>query len=310
MEITSGTVPAENDAANMTAASDTMAMAPEPAITIADLLPVCVPFKEQIVRPDSEWRGVPCCCDDRRLTLRKQIQLSSASAIANTMRTYGSKPRRFNSTDLWDGSRDLPRRPLAESNNETNEQKNVGGLGGLVKGVVGWLTPKKAHQANPRTIVPEPEGSESELSLSNDDEKNISVASTAESAETAETLIASTPTKENKSPPELITGTDLLMQFCASSEVLKFGIYVDDLLQDVKLCKLGEASYSEVFTLTYSDGTTRVLKIIPFFEGSEQAQEKGSSSCNMQDVLQEIRISRAMANVEGFADFQGYQPIY
>jgi hypothetical protein len=206
------------------------------------------------------------------------------------MRTYGSKPRRITSTDLWDGNRDVPRRrPLAENNNEINEPKNDSGSGSIVKGVVGWLSPKKSRGADSPTVpAPETAKKDDVESLSEDDENNVSVAS---STGTADTLIASTPNKD-KLDPEIPTGIDLLLQFCLKNEILQFNQYVDDLLVDATLRKLGEATYSEVFVLTEADVTTTVLKIIPLTELT--ADGKGSSTTTIEDILQEIRISRRM----------------
>jgi hypothetical protein len=113
-------------------------------------------------------------------------------------------------------------------------------------------------------------------------------------------LIASTPKKEVKEESEKKEGIDLLLQFCWKEEVMGFSEYINELLLDAEIRKLGEASYSEVFSLKHGDGTTAVLKIVPF-----DVERKDTSICNLEDILQEIRISRAMTNIEGFADFHG-----
>ena len=99
---------------------------------------------------------------------------------------------------------------------------------------------------------------------------------------------------------------DLLLQFSSKEEVVGFSEYIDGILENAEIRKLNEASYSEVFTLKHNDGTTNVLKIVPFLETSH---EKDNSMSNLEDILQEIRISRVMANIQGFADFQGYHPL-
>ena len=223
----------------------------------------------------------------------------------NPLRTYGSKPRKFSSTALWDGSRDVPRprpNPLGENTNHLNERErkqNV--IGGFVKGVVEWLSPKKSS----RLAIKEEKGKENKLSrrrerisLSDDEED---VANT--SVESNLTLIASTPKKEKESPLEAKRGIDLLLTFCTEAEVGDFTEFINDLLNTAEVKKLGEASYSEVFTLMHNNGATTVLKIVPF---NENTDEKSSSSSNLDDILQELRISQAMAKIDGFADFQGY----
>ena len=231
----------------------------------------------------------------------------SESRKPTAIRTYGSKPRKASSTHLWDGSRDVPRRqPLGENTNQNNERKSTTGMGGFMKGVVDWLSPKKPSRPK---ITTTRKASEKESKLSkrnarfslsdNEDIVDVSLASTAE------TLIASTPKKEEKVASELKEGIDLLLQFCLKGEVVGFTEYIDGILQSAEVRKLGEASYSEVFTLKHKDGATNVLKIVPFFVNSDS---KDNSMSNLDDILQEIRISRAMANIEGFADFQGYKP--
>jgi hypothetical protein len=69
---------------------------------------------------------------------------------------------------------------------------------------------------------------------------------------------------------------------------------------NAEIRKIGEASYSEVFSLKHGDGTTAVLKMVPF-----DVEGKDTSISNLEDILQEIRISRAMTKIEGFADFHG-----
>ena len=221
------------------------------------------------------------------------------------IRTYGSKPRKVLSTHLWDGTRDVPRRqPLDENTAEITERKNTSGIGGFMKGVVDWLSPKKPRQAIPRKVS----GKDNKLSkrrerfsLSDDDVVDVSIASTAD------TLIASTPKKmEEKLSVQPKEGVELLLQLCSKEEVVGFSTYIDGILENAEIRKLSEATYSEVFTLKHNDGTTNVLKIVPFLETRD---EKDNSMSNLEDILQEIRISRVMANIEGFADFQGYNPL-
>lgn len=214
------------------------------------------------------------------------------------IRTYGSKPRKISSTSLWDGKRDIPRRPvLGEIPTGINEKKP--GLGGFVKGVVDWLSPKKSRPPVRRV-------SEKENKLSSRDER-FTLSDDEEDAETSfesvATLVASTPKKEDGLTVEKKFGIDLLLQFCEREEEVVFTKYIDELLHDATVLKLGEASYSEVFTLKKSDGTTTVLKIVPF---SDITEGKDASASNLEDILQEIRISQAMTNTDGFTDFKGY----
>ena len=77
--------------------------------------------------------------------------------------------------------------------------------------------------------------------------------------------------------------------------------------------KLGEASYSEVFSVADSNGDAMVIKIIPIALGSPGGQEEEvdelredlpySSECSA--VLREIGISQGVGEMEGFVNFRG-----
>jgi serine/threonine-protein kinase haspin len=166
-----------------------------------------------------------------------------------------------------------------------------------VKGVVDWLSPKKTRPVERKVSGKENQLSrrDERFSLSDDDDADTSVESTS-------TLVASTP-KKDKVALEPKSGVELLLQFCSTEKEVGFKEYIGELLATAEVQKLGEASYSEVFTLKQSDGTTTVLKIVPF---SELNREKDTSTTNLDDILQEIRISRAMTSIDGFANFKGY----
>jgi len=226
----------------------------------------------------------------------------------SAVRTYGSKPRKVSSTHLWDGSRDVPRRlPLAEHPaSKTNERTpTTSAIGGFVKGVVNWLSPQKARKTVPRKTS----GKENALStrapaacLSDDDDHEDNDADTS-IASTADTLIASTPKKDSKATPEPKTGLDLLLQFCVEDRVLDFSEHLTDLLTNASVRKLGEASFSEVFTIKHQNEKASVLKIVPFNHTADEIETPAST---LEDILQELRISNTMSKVDGFADFQGY----
>lgn len=201
--------------------------------------------------------------------------------------------------------------PLGENKNHVNERKHErkqSALGGLVKGVVEWLSPKKSRPV--QQTAREDKGKENtsrrreRFSFSEDEENDDNIANT--SSESNLTLIASTPTKEKEVISEPKTGIDLLLQFCERDHVVDFTEFMDELLKAADIKKLGEASYSEVFMLTRNNGSKSVLKIVPF---NEKLDEKQSSSLSkLDDILQELRISKAMTKIDGFADFKGYSP--
>jgi len=229
----------------------------------------------------------------------------------SAVRTYGSKPRKPSTTHLWDGTRDVPRRqPLADSTLRTaNErpQTTNSGLGGFVRGVVDWLSPKKTRQKAPRKVsapqnAPSARAHRSSLDDDSDDDSDFPNGDCS-IASTADTLIASTPKKDAKADPGSLGGLDLLLHFCVDHNVLDFSDHITQRLATASITKLGEASYSEVFALKNSDRTSSVLKIVPF---NQTLDKTDALISKLEDILQEIRISTALADVDGFADFKGY----
>jgi len=93
------------------------------------------------------------------------------------------------------------------------------------------------------------------------------------------------------------TETDVLLGLCTQQTVLGFDEYIDSLLENSSLRKLGEASYSEVFLQSQTDSdSTTVLKIIPFGERDQ---------CEIRNIIQEVRISKTMGQIEGYIGFRG-----
>ena len=78
--------------------------------------------------------------------------------------------------------------------------------------------------------------------------------------------------------------------------------------------KLGEASYSEVFSVVDSNGSEMVVKIIPIalespVEGGaevETVREDLPYSSECAAVLREIKISQGVGGMDGFVNFRGY----
>ena len=162
-----------------------------------------------------------------------------------------------------------------------------------MKGVVEWLSPRKARvpavrKVSSRSTRSTRSGKENRLSRErrfslsdeDDDEGDVSIASTATS-----TLVSSTPKKEKEKEADVSVekkeGFDLLLEFSTANEVVEFEAYIQGLLKTARISKLGEATYSEVFTLIDNDGTTAVLKVIPF----NSADEKDTSMSNLQAEL-------------------------
>jgi hypothetical protein len=87
-----------------------------------------------------------------------------------------------------------------------------------------------------------------------------------------------------------------LLQLCTDQTILDFTECIKSMLKDSSIRKLGEASYSEVFLQSRLSSDSTVLKIIPF--GQEE-------QCELKQIFQEVRITKAMAAVEGFIGFKG-----
>ena len=94
--------------------------------------------------------------------------------------------------------------------------------------------------------------------------------------------------------------TTQLLQLCSEPKIVDFAAHINALLKGSTVRKLGEASYSEVF-LQQSDAgplSSTVLKVIPFGKRDQ---------CEVQSIVQEVRITKAMAEIEGFIGFSGYE---
>ncbi|CUS09873.1 unnamed protein product [Tuber aestivum] len=91
--------------------------------------------------------------------------------------------------------------------------------------------------------------------------------------------------------------TEHLLRLCTNASILDFEEYINSLAETSSIRKLGEASYSEVFLQsTPGSLTTTVLKIIPF---------GGLDQCELESIIQEVRITKAMGDIEGFIGFRG-----
>jgi hypothetical protein len=173
------------------------------------------------------------------------------------------------------------------------------------------LATPNAEQLKPvieDNIAEEPRAEEPQVSAGNAEIPADVVASPSDepkestsSADEAKELMPSELSKTSDSPEVSevteISEEDQLLQLCSDQKVLGFTEHIDSMLKDSTIRKLGEASYSEVFLQSCpgSDSTT-VLKIIPF--GKEE-------QCELKQIIQEVRITKAMAEIEGFIGFRG-----
>jgi hypothetical protein len=126
----------------------------------------------------------------------------------------------------------------------------------------------------------------------------ISGASDSVLSELSGIIEPSNSTAQEPATAAVSPETGQLLQLCSETKVLDFTTHIEALLQNSSVHKLGEASYSEVFLQTpASSDSTTVLKVIPF--GQEE-------QCEAKSIVQEVRITKAMAEIEGFIGFRGY----
>ena len=100
-----------------------------------------------------------------------------------------------------------------------------------------------------------------------------------------------------ESEPEIETPLGQLLRLCEQPRAIDFSTHISGLL-DAKfyLRKIGEASYSEVFEQYQLEKKgSVVLKIIPF---------GGRNESPITDILQEVRTTKTMSNVDGFIGFR------
>ncbi|KAK9247650.1 hypothetical protein V1506DRAFT_470181 [Lipomyces tetrasporus] len=89
---------------------------------------------------------------------------------------------------------------------------------------------------------------------------------------------------------------DDLLNCCTSKEVRNFSEFIASFQDRWRLQKLGEASYSEVFSAIHCESTaSHVLKIMPF--GKTDAEIEQASVC---DIANELKISKTLMAYDGF----------
>ena len=109
--------------------------------------------------------------------------------------------------------------------------------------------------------------------------------------------VSEEPREEEPVPSAGSLSAEQLLRLCTNPSVLDFEEYINSLSETSSIRKLGEASYSEVFLqLIPGSLSTTVLKIIPF---------GGPDQCELESIIQEVRITKAMGDIEGFIGFRG-----
>ncbi|TPX61914.1 hypothetical protein PhCBS80983_g00768 [Powellomyces hirtus] len=98
-------------------------------------------------------------------------------------------------------------------------------------------------------------------------------------------------------------GLNDLLQFTPYGDAISFDEFFE---KSTVMEKIGEASYSSVFSMTYADcpSTPAALKIIPFsLEGS--AENGASEVMDVVDVVKELRVTERVGRMVGFVKLLG-----
>ncbi|KAK9488670.1 hypothetical protein V1527DRAFT_417802 [Lipomyces starkeyi] len=89
---------------------------------------------------------------------------------------------------------------------------------------------------------------------------------------------------------------DDLLNCCTSREVQNFSKFIGSFKDFWSLQKLGEASYSEVYSAVHKEsGASNVLKIMPFGKADAEIEQ-----ASVRDIANELKISKTMMEYDGF----------
>ncbi|KAK9240164.1 hypothetical protein V1525DRAFT_354483 [Lipomyces kononenkoae] len=93
-----------------------------------------------------------------------------------------------------------------------------------------------------------------------------------------------------------ISDLDDLLNCCTDREVQNFSEFIASFKDSWNLHKLGEASYSEVFSAVHNkSGASHVLKIMPFGEPDAEIEQ-----ATVDDITNELKISKTLMEYDGF----------
>ncbi|KAK9377757.1 uncharacterized protein V1513DRAFT_476651 [Lipomyces chichibuensis] len=89
---------------------------------------------------------------------------------------------------------------------------------------------------------------------------------------------------------------DDLLKCCTSREVQNFSKFIGSFKDSWSLQKLGEASYSEVYSAVHNEsGASNVLKIMPFGKADAEIEQ-----ASVRDIVNELKISKTLMEYDGF----------
>ncbi|KAK9321195.1 hypothetical protein V1517DRAFT_327033 [Lipomyces orientalis] len=92
------------------------------------------------------------------------------------------------------------------------------------------------------------------------------------------------------------SGLDDLLNSCTSKEIRNFSEFIASFQDRWRLQKLGEASYSEVYSAIHNESAvSHVLKVMPF--GKTDGETEQASVC---DIANELKISKTLMAYDGF----------
>ncbi|KAK9479967.1 hypothetical protein V1514DRAFT_303706 [Lipomyces japonicus] len=100
---------------------------------------------------------------------------------------------------------------------------------------------------------------------------------------------------------KILSELDHLLQNCSINHILGFEEYINSLLPVNEIKKLGEASYSEVFSMVDKrKGEKTVLKIIPFGKNTDELEQ-----VNVLEITNELKISKTLMQFDGYVQLVG-----
>ncbi|KAK9455398.1 hypothetical protein V1511DRAFT_459348 [Dipodascopsis uninucleata] len=92
-----------------------------------------------------------------------------------------------------------------------------------------------------------------------------------------------------------------LLESCSIAKIQSFSEYIRQLQSGWILRKLGEASYSEVYSaVDKTKQTSNVLKIMPFGKLNPTSEQ-----ASVNDIINELKITKALMSVNGFVQLRG-----
>ncbi|KAJ3013202.1 Serine/threonine-protein kinase haspin [Thoreauomyces humboldtii] len=115
---------------------------------------------------------------------------------------------------------------------------------------------------------------------------------------------ASLPPIEAQAKADTITGLDQLLALAGQASPTSFESFLNG---SSVVDKIGEASYSSVFSMTFAShlATPAAVKIIPFHVGLEGHEDEEVETMNADEVCKEVAVTKKLGGMNGFVKLLG-----